>query len=181
MITISGTPVSTPLQDAGLSRRLVGRFIADATRGGALDTSALRADAFTKLCLELAVSMLDGDANELTVFIHINCGRFAGGADDDDAVAALGDMPVNEATQTRVVQAPIVEHGRDDCDKRSGNHGLERNVKRRILTDHRLATSAARIFKRARGTQERLRIFRAQRPASALTWATTERPSADSE
>ena len=68
--------------------------------------------------------VLNGGADELAMLIHVHSGRLAGGADDDDAVGAFGDVPVDEAAQAGEVQAAVVLHGRDDGDKRSGNQGV---------------------------------------------------------
>ena len=73
---------------------------------------------------DAACAVLDRHTDELAVFAHGDRGRFAGRADDHDAVGTFGDMPVDEAAQAGEVQAAVVVHGRDDGDKRSGNHGV---------------------------------------------------------
>ncbi|MFF0490007.1 PucR family transcriptional regulator [Nocardia sp. NPDC003482] len=62
-LTVSGKPMSAPLQDVrALSRQLVGHFVDNVVPCGTLPGDALSGDVttITRLCLELAVSMLDG-------------------------------------------------------------------------------------------------------------------------
>jgi hypothetical protein len=57
----------------------------------------------------------------------VDGGRLARGADDDDAVGALGDMPVDEGLQAGKVERAVGRHRGDDRDdaagKRSGQVG----------------------------------------------------------
>lgn len=62
-LTLSGQPMSAPLQDVrSLSRRMVGHFVENVVPCGTLPGDAIYGDvtAITRTCLELAVSMLDG-------------------------------------------------------------------------------------------------------------------------
>lgn len=61
-LTVSGRPLSTPLQDVrALSRQMVGHFVENVAPCGTLPGDALHGDItmVTRVCLELAVSMLD--------------------------------------------------------------------------------------------------------------------------
>ena len=46
--------------------------------------------------------VLDREADQLLVFVEVDRGRFAGSADDDDALRALGDVPIDQALEARV-------------------------------------------------------------------------------
>ncbi|MGW5317275.1 PucR family transcriptional regulator [Nocardia thailandica] len=62
-LQLSGQPMSTPLRDVrALSKQLVGHFVSSVAPCGTLPGDAIAGDitAVTKLCLEVAVSMLDG-------------------------------------------------------------------------------------------------------------------------
>ncbi|GAA5069750.1 PucR family transcriptional regulator [Nocardia callitridis] len=62
-LTLSGKPMSTPLHDVrAFSRTLVGHFIDNVVPCATLPGEAIDGDvtAITRICLELAVSMLDG-------------------------------------------------------------------------------------------------------------------------
>ncbi|MEV6320151.1 helix-turn-helix domain-containing protein [Nocardia sp. NPDC051787] len=62
-LTVSGKPVSLPVQDVeGVSRQLVGHFIDNVTTCATLPGDIITGDvtAITQVCLELSVSMLDG-------------------------------------------------------------------------------------------------------------------------
>ncbi|MFC9894670.1 PucR family transcriptional regulator [Nocardia sp. NPDC127579] len=62
-LTMSGKPMSQPLQDVrGLARHMVGHFVENVVPCGTLPGEAIRGDvtSITRICLELAVSMLDG-------------------------------------------------------------------------------------------------------------------------
>lgn len=62
-LTVSGRPMSLPLKDVrGLSRRMVGHFVKTVAPCGTLPGDAIHGDitVITRVCLELAVSMLDG-------------------------------------------------------------------------------------------------------------------------
>ncbi|WP_280419339.1 PucR family transcriptional regulator [Nocardia carnea] len=62
-LTLSGQPMSAPLQDVRkLSRRMVGHFVENVVPCGTLPGDAIYGDVttITRTCLELAVSMLDG-------------------------------------------------------------------------------------------------------------------------
>lgn len=62
-LTVSGQPMSAPLQDVRkLSRRMVGHFVENVVPCGTLPGDAIHGDitTITRICLELAVSMLDG-------------------------------------------------------------------------------------------------------------------------
>ncbi|MBW0273778.1 MULTISPECIES: PucR family transcriptional regulator [Nocardia] len=62
-LTISGQPMSSPLKDVrALSRQMVGHFVANVVPCGTLPGDAITGDVttITRICLEFAVSMLDG-------------------------------------------------------------------------------------------------------------------------
>ncbi|MET7773814.1 helix-turn-helix domain-containing protein [Nocardia sp. NPDC005366] len=62
-LTLSGKPMSSPLQDIrALSRQMVGHFVENVAPCGTLPGDAISGDvtAITRVCLEFAVSMLDG-------------------------------------------------------------------------------------------------------------------------
>ncbi|GAD86312.1 PucR family transcriptional regulator [Nocardia asteroides] len=62
-LTISGQPMSSPLKDVRtLSRQMVGHFVANVAPCGTLPGDAISGDVttITRICLEFAVSMLDG-------------------------------------------------------------------------------------------------------------------------
>ncbi|MCP2314918.1 Sugar diacid utilization regulator [Nocardia amikacinitolerans] len=62
-LTLSGRPMSSPLQDVrSLSRQMVGHFVENVVPCGTLPGDAITGDVttITRLCLEFAVSMLDG-------------------------------------------------------------------------------------------------------------------------
>ena len=43
----------------------------------------------------------DGDVDQLLVLVEVDRRRLARGADDDDAVGAFGDVPVDEGLEAR--------------------------------------------------------------------------------
>ncbi|MET8649228.1 MULTISPECIES: PucR family transcriptional regulator [Nocardia] len=62
-LTLSGKPMSSPLQDIRtLSRQMVGHFVENVVPCGTLPGDAITGDvtAITRVCLEFAISMLDG-------------------------------------------------------------------------------------------------------------------------
>jgi len=62
-LTLSGKPMSSPLKDVrGLSRQMVGHFVQNVVPCGTLPGDAISGDVttITRVCLEVAVSMLDG-------------------------------------------------------------------------------------------------------------------------
>ncbi|NNH70531.1 helix-turn-helix domain-containing protein [Nocardia uniformis] len=62
-LTFSGRPMSSPLKDVwALSRQMVGHFVANVVPCGTLPGDAIYGDVttITRTCLEIAVSMLDG-------------------------------------------------------------------------------------------------------------------------
>ncbi|MFE6924343.1 PucR family transcriptional regulator [Nocardia sp. NPDC057663] len=62
-LTISGQPMSSPLKDVrAISRQMVGHFVANVVPCGTLPGDAISGDVttITRICLEFAVSMLDG-------------------------------------------------------------------------------------------------------------------------
>lgn len=69
-LTVSGRPMSAPLQDVrALSRQMVDHFVENVVPCGTLPGDAISDDVttITRVCLELAVSMLDGqDVQEKT-------------------------------------------------------------------------------------------------------------------
>src|SRR4051812_8158580 len=62
-------------------------------------------------------------------------GRFAGCANDDDAIGSFTNMEVDQGTQSLKVKAAILEHWSNDCDEAALQHGEFLNKKARILTD----------------------------------------------
>jgi hypothetical protein len=62
-LTVSGQPISSPLKDVwALSRQIVDHFVENVAPCGTLPGDAIHGDVttITRICLELAVSMLDG-------------------------------------------------------------------------------------------------------------------------
>ncbi|MFF0545169.1 PucR family transcriptional regulator [Nocardia thailandica] len=62
-LTISGMPMSSPLKDVrALSRQMVGHFVAHVAPCGTMPRGTIAGDVttITRVCLEFAVSMLDG-------------------------------------------------------------------------------------------------------------------------
>ncbi|WP_433653841.1 PucR family transcriptional regulator [Nocardia sp. CA-128927] len=62
-LTLAGKPMSSPLKDVrALSRQMVGHFVANVIPCGTLPADAISGDVttITRVCLEFAVSMLDG-------------------------------------------------------------------------------------------------------------------------
>ena len=72
--------------------------------------------------------MLDRDADELLVLVDVDRRRFAGGADDDDAVGAFGDVPVDQLPKRGEVERAVLVHRRDDRDQAAGDHGADSNA-----------------------------------------------------
>ena len=68
--------------------------------------------------------MRDRDMDQFLVLVEADGGRFAGGADDDDAVGALGDVPVDQGLEARDVETAVFEHRGDDRDQAAGDHGI---------------------------------------------------------
>ena len=50
------------------------------------------------------------------MLVDVDRGRFARGADDDDAVGAFGDVPVEKGLEAGNVERAVRLHGRDDRD-----------------------------------------------------------------
>ena len=69
--------------------------------------------------------VLDRDPDHLAMLLDAHRRRFAGGADDADALRALGDVPVDEATQRVEIDAAVFVHRRDERDDAAGDgfHG----------------------------------------------------------
>ena len=65
--------------------------------------------------------LLDGDADDLAMLVDRDGRRFAGRADDADALRAFGDLPVDQATQRGEVDAAVVLHRRDERDDAAGD------------------------------------------------------------
>ena len=57
--------------------------------------------------------MLDRGFNQQTVLVKINRWRLTGGTDNDDAVGAFGNLPVNQFAKCIQIQPAILIHGRD--------------------------------------------------------------------
>jgi hypothetical protein len=70
-----------------------------------------------------AARVLDRDADQLLVLVEIDRGRFTGGADHDDAVGPLGDVPVDQLAEARQIEPAVLQHGCDDRDQAASNHG----------------------------------------------------------
>jgi hypothetical protein len=68
-----------------------------------------------------AARVLDRDADDLAVLVDGDGRRFAGRADDADALRAFLDVPVDQAPQCVVVDAAVVAHRRDERDDAAGN------------------------------------------------------------
>jgi hypothetical protein len=72
--------------------------------------------------------MLYRGFDQRTMFFIIDRRRFAGGANDDDAVRTFGNMPVEQAPQTLQVKRTVVMHRR----QYGGNgtlYGLHVNIR----------------------------------------------------
>lgn len=78
--------------------------------------------------------LLDGNSDDLAMFLDIDGGRFAGGADHTDAVRAFGDMPVDQLAQRSVIDAAVFVHGSDQGDDAAGD-GFHGGVSRDIEVD----------------------------------------------
>jgi hypothetical protein len=65
----------------------------------------------------------------------IDRGRLAGGADDDQAIGALIDMPIDQGPETRHIQSPIGQHGGNECNKAASKHGDQDSIKKMILAE----------------------------------------------
>ncbi|MEU1209771.1 helix-turn-helix domain-containing protein [Nocardia sp. NPDC005825] len=80
-LTVSGTPISSPLKDVrGVAQHMVGHFVETVAPCGTLPGDAIHGDvtAITRTCLELAVGMLDGrDIPEKTKRLEEAAGQWA--------------------------------------------------------------------------------------------------------
>ena len=59
--------------------------------------------------------MLNRDADDFAMLLDIDCWRFSGRADNTDAVGSFGDMPVNQAAQSGVIDAAVLLHRCHEC------------------------------------------------------------------
>ena len=58
--------------------------------------------------------MLDRGLDEQAVLVEIHRRRFARGADDDDAVGAFGDVPVDQLAKRLEIERAVFLHRRHD-------------------------------------------------------------------
>ena len=63
--------------------------------------------------------LFDRGADQQAMLVVADRGRFAGGADDDDAVRPLCDVPVDQAAQRVEIERAVVRHGGDDRNQAS--------------------------------------------------------------
>ena len=91
-------------RQAGLRARLLGRL-------GQLDRLRGGIGAGARNDRHAPGGVLDRDADQLPVLVESDRGRFAGGADDADAVRALGDMPIDQAAKRIDIERPIADMG----------------------------------------------------------------------
>src|SRR5690606_39803921 len=66
--------------------------------------------------------MLDRDADQRRVLLHVDRRRFAGGADDRDRLRALLDVPVDETPIAVEIEAAVLVHRADDRDYAAPDH-----------------------------------------------------------
>ena len=64
--------------------------------------------------------VLDRYLDQLMMFVEIDRRRFAGGADDDDAIGAFRYVPVDQFAKGVEIEAAVVVHRRNDCDHAAG-------------------------------------------------------------
>ena len=91
-------------------------------RLGELDRFGRRVAAGAGDDRDAPARVLHGDADQLLVLVEVDGRRFAGRADDDDAVRALGGVPVDEIPEAREVERAVLAHGSDDGDQAAGDH-----------------------------------------------------------
>ncbi len=84
-----------------------------------LDSFARRIGAGTSDDRNTASRVLDGRADQKTVFFEIHRRRFAGGPDHDDAVAAFANVEIDQPAQPFEVKAAVLEHRRDNGNEAS--------------------------------------------------------------
>src|SRR5260221_11434950 len=64
------------------------------------------------------------------MLVEVDRGRYARGADHDDAVGAVDNVPVDELSEAREVEPAVLLaprfHRGDDCHQASGDHGALR-------------------------------------------------------
>ena len=66
--------------------------------------------------------MLDGHADQFLVLIEVHRRRLTGRADHNDPVRAFVDVEIDQGTETGHVEAPVVMHGRCNCNQASSDH-----------------------------------------------------------
>ena len=66
--------------------------------------------------------VLDVRLDQLAVLVEVDRRRFAGGADDDDAVRAFRDVPVDQTTQRVEVEPAVFGHRRNDGYQAASQH-----------------------------------------------------------
>ena len=59
----------------------------------------------------------DRGIDQQAVLFEIDRRRFAGGADDDDAVGAFADVPVDQLAKSIEIERAVIAHRRDDCNQ----------------------------------------------------------------
>jgi hypothetical protein len=65
----------------------------------------------------------------------IDCRRLAGSTDDDQAIGALINMPINQGPKSRYIQRPIGKHGSNECNEAASKHGDLDSRKKMILAE----------------------------------------------
>ena len=89
-------------------------------RVGQLDGFAGAVHAGTGDYRDAAVGKTDGRLDYFNLFRHAERGALAGGADSDNGIGAVGNMPINQALELFVVDTAIFTHRSDDGDKTTG-------------------------------------------------------------
>src|SRR6185312_2174049 len=56
----------------------------------------------------------DSSLDKFTVLVVVDSGRFSGSANDDDAVGAFLDVPIDKTAQRGEVQPAVLEHRRNN-------------------------------------------------------------------
>src|ERR1700761_8069429 len=70
-----------------------------------------------------AARLIDAPFNDLLVLVMRQCRAFAGGADGNEAVGALGDLPLDEVAERFLVDGTVLERGHQ-CGEGASKAGL---------------------------------------------------------
>jgi hypothetical protein len=66
---------------------------------------------------------------------HVDRWRFARRTNDNQAIATLVDMPINQSPETRQIKSAIGEHGGYKSNKAASEHGDPNPIKTPILSE----------------------------------------------